>query len=187
MSLKIVFFDLKKKSVETYKNILQNKMKNASFVHTDFDTLIKTNSKINAIVLPINSYGIVIEDTNINKNINKILDDAKLNIKKKINDVGIQDNNGIKYLPVGKCEIMLKDNMFLFVAPITMCPTKIKVGNTNAFQAFYAILESLAVLKKWGQNIVLACPCLDTNIGQINSCDSANQVLDAWNQIMITK
>jgi O-acetyl-ADP-ribose deacetylase (regulator of RNase III) len=185
MSLKIVFFDLNKIFIETYKNALQSKMKNTSFIHTDLDTLIKNNSNINAIVSPANSYGWM--NGGIDQFINKLLNGVEFDVKQRINKVGMIDSRGDRYLPVGKCEVVYKCNKYLFVSPTMMMPTRLYPGNKNIMLAFFAMLQKAIELVRTGKNIILACPCLGTGVGKMDPVESANQILTAWNHIIDNK
>ena len=179
MSLKIIFFDMNKSFISSYQNVLQNNMSNTKFIHTDLDTLIKQNPFINAIVSPANSYGFM--NGGIDRDINKIMNNIEIDVKQRINQIGNYDSRGDRFLPVGKCEVVTKSNMHLFVAPTMMMPSKIKNGELNVMMAFYAILQKAFNMTQNGVHIVLACPCLGTGVGQMDPYESAKQILTAWN------
>jgi hypothetical protein len=108
-----VSIDINKNSIDTYRNVLKNKIPNAFFVHQDLKNLVKQYPNINTIVSPASSYG----DMNggIDRTINEILSNIEQDVKQRIENIGVYDNSYRKYLPVSQCEIVHKNNMFLFV------------------------------------------------------------------------
>jgi O-acetyl-ADP-ribose deacetylase (regulator of RNase III) len=179
MSLKFIFFDRDAAKVQAYKEVLQF-IPNCEFVHSDLDILLM-NKNVNAIVSPANSYGFM--NGGIDRDINRIMDNVEQQVKQRIGQVGIYDNSGRKFLPVGNCEVISKNNKFLFVSPTMTMPGYIlDANNKNVFLAFYAILKKVGeMMKKYNYNLVIACPSLGTGVGNMDPKKSAMQVKYAFN------
>lgn len=179
MSLKIIFFDINKNFIDAYKNVLQNISPNFQFVCDSLENLVKRYPNINAIVSPANSYGYM--NGGIDRYINQLLDNVEPIVRDRIEKIGVYDNSGRKFLPIGNCEVIFKNNIFLFVSPTMLTPMRLDKNSTNIFHAFFAVLHTAI---SSGKNLTIACPCLGTGVGQFDPTESARQVLAAWNMFI---
>lgn len=174
-----IFFDLNKNFIDKYKIILNNEIPNSYFIHDNLESLLQKHKFINTIISPANSYGFM--NGGIDTVINTILDNVEPLVKQKIIQFGSIDNSGRNYLPVGKCFIVEKNNYYLFVAPTMTLPSKLPKDTLNISLAFYSILEEAVKLSfQTKTQLVIACPCLGTGVGQMNPIDSAKQILGAY-------
>jgi len=178
MSLQFIFFDRDLDKIQKYKHILQN-ISGTNFMHNDLDNVINNNPSINCIVSPANSYGFM--NGGIDKDINRIMNNVELDVKQRIELVGNYDKSGRKFLPIGKCEVIQKNNKILFVSPTMMMPGYlINETEKNIFYSFYAILQKANnIIKQHNINLVIACPCLGTGVGNMEPTKSAMQVKEA--------
>jgi O-acetyl-ADP-ribose deacetylase (regulator of RNase III) len=176
---KIIFFDINKNAIKQYEDILKMKIPNSLFIHCDLNDLVQKYAEINAIISPANSYGFM--NGGIDRNINEILDNIEKDVQNRINIVGLYDNSGRKYLPIGKCEVIMKNNKYLYVAPTMVMPSKLPKDTINISLAFHAIL---CQSKQYQHKHIIACPCLGTGVGQLDPYISANQILNAYKYFM---
>jgi O-acetyl-ADP-ribose deacetylase (regulator of RNase III) len=175
--INFIFFDINKNNIEQYQKVLENKIPNSIFLCDDLESLIK-KYPINCIVSPANSYGFM--NGGIDKVINKIFNNIEPLVQYRIKQVGFTDNSERYFLPVGYCEVVQKDNLYLFVAPTMTMPGKIISGSKNVENAFFAILKQIEQMVLNGINIInIACPCLGTGVGQMDPTVSAMQIRDA--------
>ena len=68
-----------------------------------------------------------------------------------------------------------------------MIPYVLHPGNKNVMLAFFALMKKVVELVRLGKNIVLACPCLGTGVGKMDSIESVRQILTAWNHMIDNK
>lgn len=178
MSLQFIFFDRDLNKIQKYTNVLRN-IPGTNFIHDDLENLLNKNSLINCIVSPANSYGFM--NGGIDRDINTIMDNIEVDVKQRIEEVGNYDRSGRKFLPIGKCEVIQKNNKILFVAPTMVMPGYlINENEKNIFHAFYAILQKANnIVKQHNINLVIACPCLGTGVGNMDPTKSAIQVKQA--------
>ncbi|ATZ80686.1 macro domain containing protein [Bodo saltans virus] len=178
---------MNEKNIKAYESVLANKIKGVKFVCGFLDDVMKNHSGINAIVSPANSYGIM--NGGIDRDIEKMLH-IEEDVQKRIQKVGVPDafyQHARRYLPVGKCEVVFKNGIYLFVAPTMKTPCFLHSDTKNICCAFYAILMKYRELANLGIKIKIICPCLGTGVGNMDPSVSAKHVLNAYEYFMQTQ
>jgi len=170
MKTTFVFFDKNNDFIDEYRKVLQH-IPDTYFVCETLDSLLQKYPEINAIVSPANSYGMM--NGGIDTDINRLLNGVESDVQQSINKYGKSDYSGRKFLPVGQCLILEKNNMLLFVAPTMLMPQKLDSNSINVAMAFNAIYRNVRKFKK---DIIIACPCLGTGVGQMSPFISAWQI-----------
>lgn len=189
--MKIIFFDHDKEKIENYREILKvinekekqkknffsfhsNKELELDFINSELNELFELN-KIDIIVSPANSYGHM--TGGIDTDICKLDHTIQNKVYAKIHQSFYKDMDNEPYIPVGVCEpVKINNNLSIFIAPTMKHPKDVSNTN-NTFLAFNSILIYLQSLFYHYPNLIIACPCLGTGIGNMDSKKSAKQIL----------
>ena len=177
MPIKFLFFDLNEQKINEYKKILGH-IKNTIFECNTLDEIFQKYD-VDILVSPANSYGIM--TGGIDRDIAKKYPMVVKNVNDRVSVSKYSDSAGRKYIPVGACEAVNLDNdkKILLIVPTMLLPKNI-IDTQNVKIAFTAMLKKIKVIHDSKYNVLLACPCLGTGVGQLTGTYSANQILDSF-------
>ena len=155
------------------------------FIRDSVDNVYNDTNNIDFIVSPANCHGFM--DGGIDAYYMKLFPGIQQRVEAKIATYNIESPLfGRPVLPIGSCVPVKTMNLkipYLLSVPTMFLPEKID-GTQNVYHAFLSILLYLAEIVKQLQNhdnlqIIIACPCLGTGIGQMSYKESGKQINSA--------
>jgi O-acetyl-ADP-ribose deacetylase (regulator of RNase III) len=185
---KYIFFDISKKNIDRYKNVLGglSQLTDEKF-SIEFVVNDVKNVDADVYISPANSYGWM--DGGIDKIYTEIFPGIQQTVQEEITRYFNQriyefdrGKLGKPYLPVGHALIVHTNRMdkFLICAPTMTTPMNIIDQVENVCLAMDAIL---GITNKFKDSVCVAIPCMGTGVGGLDPDNSARMILKAFSKL----